>query len=36
MTREDYYNQVFRSDLALLFRGFEPQEHAIIRQTLLL
>jgi len=30
MTLKEYYNQAFRSDLALLFRGFEPQEHAII------
>lgn len=30
MTLKEYYDQTFRSDLALLFRGFEPQEHAII------
>ena len=28
MTLKDYYNQTFRTDIALLFRGFEPQEHA--------
>jgi len=30
MTLKDYYDQAFRSDLALLFRGFDPHEHSII------
>ncbi len=30
MSLKEYYYQDFRSDLALLFRGFEPQEHARI------
>jgi len=30
MTLKEYNDQTFRSDLSLLFRGFEPQEHANI------
>ncbi len=30
MKLKEYYHQKFRSDLVLLFRGFEPQEHSII------
>ena len=30
MSLKTYYNQEFRSDLASLLRGFEPQEHARI------
>lgn len=28
MTLKEYYYQTFPSDLALLVRGFEPQQHA--------
>ncbi len=30
MTLKGYYEQTFRSDIGLVFRGFEPQEHAIL------